>query len=159
MPSIAVDTPLGFITISEEHGHIVSLCSLNAPESDQTAVLRAARDQIAAYFVGRLKAFDLPVAPAGSAFQRDVWNAMLDIPYGQTRTYGALAAGLSSTARSVGQACGANPIPIIIPCHRVVGATGQMVGFSGFRGTATKEYLLGLEGAIAPTLPFEHARR
>jgi methylated-DNA-[protein]-cysteine S-methyltransferase len=83
---------------------------------------------------------------------------MLRIPYGQTRSYGALAAELASTARSVGQACGTNPISIIIPCHRVVGATGKMIGYSGFRGTATKEFLLGLEGAIAPPLPFDVAR-
>ena len=158
MPSIAVDTPLGFLTVIEEHGSITSLSSTGHDECQETELLRLARDQLLAYFTGRLQRFDLPIAPAGSLFQRAVWNAMLRIPYGQTRAYGALAAELSNTARSVGQACGTNPIPIIIPCHRVVGATGKMIGYSGFRGTATKEFLLGLEGAIAQPLPFDIAR-
>ncbi len=158
MPSITIDTPLGFLTIVEEHGNITALSSTGHGESREAELLRSARDQLLAYFEARLHRFDLPLAPAGSLFQRAVWNAMLRIPHGQTRSYGALAAELASTARSVGQACGTNPIPIIIPCHRVVGATGKMIGYSGFRGTATKEFLLGLEGAIARPLPFDIAR-
>lgn len=157
MPTITVDTPLGILTVVEIDGCITAVSSGTAGQGDATALLRSAREQLSAYFQGSLTTFDLPVAPDGSAFQRAVWDLMLRIPYGQTRTYGALATELSSTARSVGQVCGTNPIPIIIPCHRVVGAAGKMVGYSGFRGVATKEFLLCLEGAIAPRLPFERA--
>lgn len=112
------------------------------PESNipSTAALHA-------YFDGAPDPFaDLPLNPAGTPFQRRVWAAMQAIPRGRTRTYGELARDLRSSARAVGMACGANPIPIIIPCHRVTGS-GCLGGYSGGEGPDTKRYLLGLEQA------------
>lgn len=106
-----------------------------------------AKRQLAAYFAGDLKAFDLPLAFTGTAFQKQVWHALLEIPYGETRSYGWLAAtiGRPSASRAVGAANGANPLPVIVPCHRVIGASGALTGFGG--GLDTKEHLLNLEGA------------
>lgn len=110
-------------------------------------VLCAAERQLAAYFAGRLRSFDLPLDPAGTAFQRQVWQALQAIPYGETRSYGALAAALGrpSAARAVGAANGRNPLSIVVPCHRVVGAGGALTGFAG--GLAIKARLLALESA------------
>ena len=93
--------------------------------------------------------FDVPLAPEGTAFQRDVWNALLRIPYGETTTYGQLAQtiGRPSAVRAVGAANGQNPIPIIIPCHRVIGSDGRLVGFGG--GLNVKRFLLALERPAA----------
>ena len=107
-------------------------------------MLRRARAQLDAYFDGELTAFDLPLAPAGTAYQRRVWQALCAIPYGETRCYGDIARLAGGSARSVGQANGRNPIPIIIPCHRVV-AAGHLGGYSGGDGIATKRALLDLE--------------
>lgn len=109
-------------------------------------VAAALARQLLAYFAGDLQAFDLPLAPAGSAFQHRFYAALCAIPYGQTRTYGELAADLGVSAQAIGQACGANPIPILIPCHRVLGADG-LGGYSGKGGVETKVSLLRLEGA------------
>lgn len=115
---------------------------------DETPLLAEARRQILDYFAGRLRRFDLPLAPAGTVFQRAVWAAMCAIPYGAVRTYGDIARDLDGTARAVGTACGRNPIPIVIPCHRVVGGNGRLTGFSGGDGVETKRALLQLEGAM-----------
>src|SRR5690606_15387258 len=93
----------------------------------------------------------LPLAPAGTAFQRSVWSHMVRIPHGRTETYAGLARALGSGPRAVGMACAANPIPILIPCHRVVAAGGALHGYSGGEGLATKQHLLELEGALART--------
>ena len=111
-------------------------------------LLVSVRDQMSAYFDGKLEKFNLPLAPAGTEFQRGVWQAMTQIPYGQTQTYGDLAADSGSLARAVGGACGKNPIPIIIPCHRVMGGGGKLTGFSGGAGPESKVFLLKLEGAM-----------
>jgi methylated-DNA-[protein]-cysteine S-methyltransferase len=97
-----------------------------------------------AYFDGALTAFDLPLAPAGTPYRRRVWQALCDIPYGKTCSYATIAAAAGGSARSVGQANGCNPIPIIIPCHRVV-ATTHLGGYSGGDGLTTKRFLLSLE--------------
>ena len=115
-------------------------------EKQPQPVLARARKQLNAYFDGKRKTFDLPLAPSGSRFQLNVWRAMDKIPYGKTRAYGDLASDLNSVARAVGAACGKNPIPIIVPCHRVLGANGQMTGYSGGAGIETKVQLLRLEG-------------
>ena len=101
--------------------------------------------QLDAYFAGELKRFSLPLAPAGTRFQCEVWAALRKIPYGQTRSYGELARllGNPKASRAVGAANGQNPIPVIIPCHRVVGSSGHLTGFGG--GLATKQFLLQLE--------------
>jgi methylated-DNA-[protein]-cysteine S-methyltransferase len=111
-----------------------------APFEDTTA-------QLTAYFRGALKHFDLPLSPAGTAFQRSVWNALCEIPYGQTISYGELAArlGKPTASRAVGAANGRNPLPIVVPCHRVIGGNGRLTGYYG--GTHLKEFLLKLEGA------------
>ncbi|MEQ9640689.1 MAG: methylated-DNA--[protein]-cysteine S-methyltransferase [Alphaproteobacteria bacterium] len=151
MPQLSMASPVGDITVSEEDGRIVSVDWGWSRDQDETPVLLEARDQLEAYFDGTLERFDLPLDPAGSAFQHAVWREMLAIPLGETRTYGQLEAKVGGTARSVGSACGANPIPIIIPCHRVVAANG-LGGFSADGGVATKTALLRLEGALPPTL-------
>ena len=102
--------------------------------------------QLQAYFAGELKHFDLPLAPRGSSFQQAVYEAMYAIPFGETRTYGELAEQVNGFARAVGQACGSNRIPIIIPCHRVLAANG-LGGYSGFGGLETKIKLLQMEDA------------
>ncbi|MBM2574963.1 methylated-DNA--[protein]-cysteine S-methyltransferase [Jannaschia sp. Os4] len=113
---------------------------------DEPGALPEARAQVAAYFDGTRDAFDLPLAPEGSPFQRRVWDALRAIPKGETRSYGDVARGLGDpgAARAVGAANGANPIPLLIPCHRVVAADGGLGGFSG--SLATKEALLRHEG-------------
>ena len=104
--------------------------------------------QLEEYFAGTRRDFDLPLDPPGGAFQQAVCRAMLEIPFGQTRTYGDLARELGVAAQPVGQGCGGNPIPILIPCHRVMAADGKLGGFSGGWGTETKLALLRHEGAL-----------
>ncbi len=106
---------------------------------------RAAVDQLAAYFAGDRQTFDLELAPTGTAFQLQVWQALRDIPYGQTRSYGELAAeiGRPGASRAVGAANGNNPLSIVVPCHRVIGADGSLTGFGG--GLPRKQWLLAME--------------
>ncbi len=150
MTVLSFHSPLGELTVAEENGRIVSLDWGRAPDEFQaeTPLLVRAREQLDRYFDGGTTGFDLPLAPEGSTFERRVWDAMLAIPPGSTRTYGALAAELAASARAIGTACGANPIPIIIPCHRIVAADGGLGGHSGSGGAQTKLALLRLEGAI-----------
>jgi methylated-DNA-[protein]-cysteine S-methyltransferase len=101
--------------------------------------------QLDAYFAGKLRQFDLPMHPEGTDFRRRLWRAMTDIPYGETRTYGDLARVAGGSPRAVGGACGANPLPILIPCHRVLAAGGRFGGYSGAGGLATKRVLLDIE--------------
>jgi methylated-DNA-[protein]-cysteine S-methyltransferase len=145
MPQLSLNTPLGEITLSEENGAIVSLDWGRGRDQAATPLLLRARARLQDYFDGLTTEFDLPLAPAGTSFRRSVWEAMRRIPLGETRTYAALARETGSVARAVGQACGDNPIPILIPCHRVVGADGALGGYSGAEGPATKRWLLDLE--------------
>lgn len=117
-------------------------------EQQPNAVHRLAQKQLQQYFSGNRKTFDLPISPAGTPFQMQVWQAMLDIPYGATTSYGRLASSLggSGYSRAVGQAANKNPLPVIIPCHRVVGGTGTLTGFSP--GIGSKKYLLELERGL-----------
>jgi len=116
---------------------------------DDTGVLASAREQLDAYFTGTRTDFDLPLEPRGTPFQRRVWDALLEIPYGETWSYGRLAAhvGDPKLSRAVGAANGRNPIPIVIPCHRVIGAGGRLVGYGG--GLDRKRHLLALEARVA----------
>lgn len=111
-------------------------------------LLDAARSQLDEYFNGRLRTFDVPLAPRGTEFQRVVWRELSRIPYGVTISYGELARriGRVSASRAVGAANGRNPLPIIVPCHRVIGSNGTLTGFAG--GLPTKQFLLRLEGAL-----------
>ena len=114
-------------------------------------IIDATRKQLDSYFAGKRRMFDVPLAPRGTAFQTRVWSALTKIPYGETKSYGAIAnvIGSPKAVRAVGAANGRNPIPIIIPCHRVIGANGSLTGFGG--GMAWKELLLDLEkGALFP---------
>ena len=112
-------------------------------------MLAEAETQLAAYFDSRLKDFDLPLAAPGTEFQTGVWRAISAIPFGTTLTYGDLAKKLGTGPRAVAGACGANPIPIIVPCHRVLGAGGKLHGYSGRGGILSKATLLYLEGVRA----------
>jgi len=145
MPQITCLTPLGDITISAEDDALVALDWGRGRDQAPTALLREAVAQLQDYFDGQRSAFDLPLAPFGSAFQQRVWAALRDIPAGETRSYGDLARLLGSSARAIGQANGSNPIPILIPCHRVVASGGRLGGYSGGDGPATKRMLLDLE--------------
>jgi methylated-DNA-[protein]-cysteine S-methyltransferase len=112
---------------------------------DDAEPLRETARQLRAYFAGELEAFDLALAPQGTLFQLAVWNRLCEIPYGETISYGELARrmGKPNASRAVGLANGANPIPIVIPCHRVIGSNGKLTGYGG--GLPIKEKLLGLE--------------
>lgn len=147
--TLTVESPLGLLALRAEGDSITSLDWVDAPgEENANDVLRDTAMQLRAYFDGRLKTFDLPLAPAGTEHQQAVWSAMLRIPYGGLSTYGAIADELGSSARAVGTACGKNPIPVIVPCHRVIATGGGMGGYSGRGGLETKHALLLLEGAM-----------
>ena len=149
MPRLNFDSPVGRLTLFEEDGFITALDwhgkARNAGEP--TPLLLEAKRQIGAYFAGRLKAFDLPLKPRGTESELRIWRVMAAIPFGQTRTYGDLAKEVGIPARAIGQACGRNPIPILLPCHRVVAAEG-LGGFSAPGGVAWKTQLLLREGAL-----------
>jgi methylated-DNA-[protein]-cysteine S-methyltransferase len=146
MPSLSISSPVGALTLEEEDGAIVAISWGKGGLSNGSPLLTEAARQLDAYFAGELTDFDLPLAPAGSRFEQRVWAAMQTIPYGQTRSYGDLAGAIGSAPRAVGRACGKNPIPIVIPCHRVLARAG-LGGYSGEGGLVNKERLLALEGA------------
>ncbi len=141
---VGVASPLGPLAVEIDNGAISTLRWQAHPQGGDDRFGVAA--QLGEYFAGTRKAFDLPLDAQGTPFQRAVCDAMLAIPYGETRTYGEIAAALGASAQAVGNACGGNPIPIIIPCHRVLGAT-SLGGFSGAGGVETKVWLLRHEGA------------
>ena len=143
-------TPIGKIGIGETQGAISCiLFEGQSPAAEyvrqETPLIRAAADQLAEYFDGKRTQFDLPLSAKGTAFQQSVWKALQTIPVGETRSYKAIAQqiGNPKAMRAVGMANHRNPIPIVIPCHRVVGADGSLTGFGG--GLPVKEYLLNLE--------------
>lgn len=143
-------TVIGRIGLAEENGNITGLYFPDeAPPAEAvigaTPLLREAFTQLHAWLAGERETFDLPLAPQGSDFMQRVWQELCRIPYGATASYGAVATAVGSpkAARAVGMACNRNPIPIIIPCHRVIGSSGRLVGYGG--GVAIKEKLLALE--------------
>ncbi len=150
--TMIIDSPVGRLSITEAGGAIVRIAwsdhEAGEPQAQpgETPLLARAAQQLSEYFAGTRRDFDLPLDPAGTPFQRRVWTEMARIPFGATESYGALARKTGSVARAVGGACGANPIPIVIPCHRVVAEGGGLGGFSGGTGPATKRALLELEG-------------
>ncbi|HEX3954847.1 MAG TPA: methylated-DNA--[protein]-cysteine S-methyltransferase [Stellaceae bacterium] len=144
MPSLSVPSPIGQLAIDEKDGAIVAIRWSNETAGNGSPLLSEAARQLAAYFDGTLTRFDLPLAPAGTPFEMRVWTAMRAIPYGETRYYGDLATATGSGPRAVGRACGRNPIPIVIPCHRVL-ARGGLGGYSGDGGLVTKQHLLAIE--------------
>lgn len=144
MKQMVYRSPLGPIAVAEVDGLITGL-TWSGRTTDVSPLLRAACAQLEEYFNGARQVFDLPL-DMGTGFQGQVRRAMAAIPYGETRTYGDLAREIDAPAQAIGQACGANPIPILIPCHRVLGAKG-LGGFSAKGGVETKVALLRLEGA------------
>ena len=145
MPARSIDTPLGPLTAHEDGGAITRL-DWSSGQSDDTPLLQATEQQLAEYFAGTRGAFDLPLRIDASVAQQNVCAAMVAIPLGETRTYGDLARALKLSAQAVGQLCGGNPIPIIVPCHRILGAAG-LGGFSAPGGVEAKVWLLRHEGA------------
>lgn len=147
---MSLHSPLGSLTLTQEEDAIVALDWGWSRDQEPTALLGLARDQLHAYFDGVLNTFTIKLAPIGSTSYRGrVWTALSQIPFGQTRTYGELAASTGGSARSIGQANRCNPLPILIPCHRVVAAS-HVGGFSADGGLETKRYLLALENPDSP---------
>jgi methylated-DNA-[protein]-cysteine S-methyltransferase len=151
MISAIHDSPVGPLTLISDGRALTHLefeapryPAPNHPRGDDK-ILAKARRELDAYFAGKLRAFTVALAPQGTEFQKRVWAALLAIPYGATRSYGeqALAIGAPNASRAVGLANGRNPIAIIIPCHRVIGANGSLTGYGG--GMARKQQLLDLE--------------
>ena len=142
------ETPVGKLCIGEENDAITRVTWSKIPQEyilEETELILESKMQLEEYFAGKRKTFDLPLVPKGTEFQQKVWKALQEIPYGETRTYGEIAAAIGNpkAARAVGMANNKNPIGILIPCHRVVGANGKLVGYAG--GMEKKEFLLELE--------------
>lgn len=152
MELLFIDTPLGQMALAEEDGALIRLYlpGEGTPRlmPHETPLLREGREQLLAYLRGERKNFELPLAPRGTPFQCAVWEELRRIPYGTTCTYGELAARIGNprAVRAVGQANHRNPLPIFIPCHRVIGANGALTGYAG--GLELKRSLLELEGIV-----------
>ncbi|PCI63868.1 MAG: cysteine methyltransferase [Kordiimonadales bacterium] len=149
MSQLSMHTPIIDITITELDGSIISLDWGWSPFQESSPLLQEAKRQLDLYFDGELETFSLPIQPMGTRHQEKVWHAMMEIPFGAVATYGELAKKIGSAAQPVGSACGRNPLPILVPCHRVVGSGGNFGGYSGDGGLYTKRALLVLEGALS----------
>lgn len=147
MLQATLSTPVGQVVLTEENEALTRL-SWGSGGQDDSPLLNEARAQLLAYFEHRLTEFDLPMRITGSDFQQAVCAQMAQIPYGRTKRYGEIARITGASAQAVGKACGANPIPILIPCHRVLSSTG-LGGFSGGQGVESKVILLRHEGAAS----------
>lgn len=146
-----LETPIGVLRLVSEDGHLTRIefenqYSEHADRSAGDTVLHESARQLSEYFAGQRRVFSLPLAPGGTPFQRAVWRALRDIPYGESRSYRdiARAVGNPAAVRAVGAANGRNPLPIVVPCHRVIGSDGRLTGFAG--GLEAKSFLLQLEG-------------
>ncbi len=153
MNTLIVNSPIGPLQLIAENGALLEIRfpgqHVDAPAGDGTdPALGAARSQLAEYFQGDRRSFQLPLAASGTVFQKQVWQALAEIPYGQLRSYRdiALSIGKERAVRAVGAANGRNPLPIVVPCHRVIGSNGSLTGFAG--GLEAKKTLLEIEGAI-----------
>jgi methylated-DNA-[protein]-cysteine S-methyltransferase len=144
----SLQNKFGWFSLVEESGRITQLLWQERTEGFRSDVLKEGLNQLDAYFAGELTTFNLPLSPKGTDFQQQVYRVMQDIPFGEVLTYGEVAKKLGVPAQPIGQACGSNPIPVIIPCHRIVG-TGHLGGFSGLGGVEMKVQLLRHEGANA----------
>jgi methylated-DNA-[protein]-cysteine S-methyltransferase len=147
---VTIDSPVGPLAI-ESNGHAIVGIYFHSKDADRATpagVIAEAARQLGEYFGGTRRTFSLRLAPTGTSFQRAVWSALAEIPYGETWSYLQLAQriGLPAAARAVGAANGQNPIPIVVPCHRVIGSDGRLVGFGG--GLAVKQFLLRLEQGV-----------
>lgn len=153
--TMTIDSPVGWLRLAGTPDALTQIAFLDERPGDDaetpTPLLEEAARQLTAYFAGELTHFELPLAPHGTDFQRRVWAALCDIPYGETASYGDIARRLSLTAggaRAVGVANATNPIAIVVPCHRVIGADGTLTGYAG--GLPRKRFLLDLESVQAP---------
>ena len=144
-----METPIGALWLTARDGGLASI-AFSAPVAggSEDPLPAAAEEQLRAYFAGERERFELPLAPRGTDFQRRVWDAVAAIPYGTTTTYSALAAAIGSprAIRAVGAANGRNPLPIVVPCHRVIGTSGALTGYGG--GLEAKRELLALEARL-----------
>jgi methylated-DNA-[protein]-cysteine S-methyltransferase len=142
-------TGIGFVNLYAENGKLVGVTIDKAPAQKVGGdpVIEKAKSQLAEYFAGKRKTFDLPIELHGTEFQKSVWKVIDDIKFGETLTYADIAAriGKPKASRAVGGAVGANPVPLFVPCHRVLGANGKITGYSGGEGLPTKRQLLKLE--------------
>lgn len=152
---IRVDSPIGRLEITASGDRVVGLdierdgsLPHESVAEKKSAVLVKTAKQLSEYFAGKRREFDVPVALAGTAFQKSVWDTLAGIPFGQVRSYGdvGMSTGRATAGRAVGGAVGANPIPIIVPCHRVLASDGRITGYSGGNGIQTKAWLLDHEG-------------
>lgn len=143
----SIATPIGLVRVTGTADRIDAIEILAAGETfaGDMPALREALRQLDAYFAGRLTAFDLPLAPAPTPRGADLRRAIIDIGYGETASYGALASAIGSSARAIGQACARNPFPIVVPCHRILGADGALGAYSAGKGPITKSRLLDHE--------------
>jgi methylated-DNA-[protein]-cysteine S-methyltransferase len=143
-------TPIGLLEVVADDEHLLRVTFVDAASTDHStnAITDAAAAQLSEYFAGVRREFDVPLAPEGTDFQRAVWAQLLHVAYGQTASYReiALALGNLDAVRAVGAANGANPIAVIVPCHRIIGSNGQLTGYGG--GLWRKEWLLRHEGAL-----------
>jgi methylated-DNA-[protein]-cysteine S-methyltransferase len=149
--STIIDSPVGPLTLTDRDGALARVWfGARGESASPTRLLSSATEQLEQYFAAQRTSFDLPLAPAGTPFQLACWWALAEIPYGETSTYGAQAAriGKPEAIRAVGAANGANPLAIVLPCHRVIGANGSLTGFGG--GLETKRRLLDLEAGVLP---------
>ena len=147
MNRICLQSPVGKLVLTESDGAISGLCFGECgAEGERTPLIMEAARQLEEYFEGKRRAFDLPLSPQGTSFQKKVWQALCDIPFGETRSYAEIARAVNSPKafRAVGMANHRNPVLIMVPCHRVVGADGSMTGYAG--GMDKKRFLLELEG-------------
>ncbi|HET8729302.1 MAG TPA: methylated-DNA--[protein]-cysteine S-methyltransferase [Alphaproteobacteria bacterium] len=144
-----LQSPIGPVTVTVEDGAVTGLDFADHGGRDDGPLLKEAERQVAAYFAGRLKAFDLPVALRGTAFQRRVWAAMREIPWGEVASYGGIAMVVGTGPRAVGNACGRNPVSLLVPCHRVLASGGGPGGY-GATGLGVKRWLLRHEGRTVP---------
>ena len=144
-----LDTPVGALILQSNNSAITRVSWADhgnpMPSGQSDRICDFAARELQFYFSGRLKTFSVPVALDGSALQLRVWEVMTNIPFGEVLTYGDVARDVGSGPQAVGTACGQNPIPVIIPCHRIVGAGGKLTGFSGGTGIETKAFLLDYE--------------
>jgi methylated-DNA-[protein]-cysteine S-methyltransferase len=147
MAQLSFHSPIGDLTVSEEDGIIVSLDFGWSPFQTKNEILSKAKFWCDSYFDGENPLMDLPLAPFGTKYQRQIYKAIQGVSYGKTKTYSQIAEITASHSRPVGRACGSNPIPLLIPCHRVMGKNGSLTGYSGGEGTETKKFLLELEKA------------
>ena len=147
MFQLSFSSPIGPLTLVQDGEDITRLLWQSPGNGKGSLELFRAKDQINNYFKGTRKNFSLSLRPCGTKFQNRVWSVLMAIPYGKVKTYGEVARTLKTSPRAIGNACGKNPIPLIIPCHRVVGASGSLTGYSGGDGLKTKAFLLEHENS------------